>query len=130
MMVCVTALVSVRALLTIADGDNQFSQTLRKLRNAYFPSLLIAQISALQSAAHLVSREYILKCMDLSIAVAGSAGMMDCLRETKRAPDVIKAFAAASRALLRLNEAGHGKVTKSKKHARSEWTATIWDVEA
>ena len=71
-----------------------------------------------------------LKCMDYSIAVAESPGMMACLTESKRAPEVVDAFAAASRALLRLNEQSRTKAHKAKRGARSGWTPAIWDVEA
>lgn len=117
-------------LVNVADHRKDAeTESLQRLRYAYLPSLLLAQISALQCAGSLISREYLLKCLDLSITVANSPGMMECLVGTKRAPEVVDAFACVSRALLLQNERSGGKAAKATKASRSGWTTTIWNVD-
>lgn len=101
--------------------------TLRAIREAYLPELVLAYNSALHSAAHLISRDHLLQSLDLATNVAENEELIRCFAATSRMGELVDAFALSSKTLLRLNEQA-GKGAKKRRGRRGE-TLGIWDID-
>lgn len=101
---------------------------LKAIREAYLPELVLAYNSALQSAAHLISREHILQSLDLATDVAANDELARCFTASGRMRELVDAFALSSKAMLKLNEQAV-KVAPKKRRGRSGESLHIWDVE-
>ncbi len=106
-------------------GPGMSAEELKMIRDAYLPEMILAYNSALHCAAHLVTREHLLKSLDLATILAEKQTLIDCFTATGRVGELVDAFALTSRAVLTLNE----KSSKSsKKRTRSGRTLGIWDI--
>jgi nuclear pore complex protein Nup107 len=78
------------------------------VRDLYLPEALIAYNTVLHSAGYLITRESLLKSMDLSVAIAQEENSLTGpLVRAGRMRELVKSFALSARAMLVLKGLGH-----------------------
>jgi len=103
---------------------------LREIRNAYLPDVILAYNSILHCAGHLLSRDLLLQCMQLSTIVAAQGSdLAECFVATGRMSELVDSLAASSKALLKANEHGGAKRGKSRKTGGHGESLAIWQVK-
>lgn len=109
--------------------DEHEAQQLIHIRRAYLPEVIIAYNSVLHSAAHMVGRDNITRCMDLATAVAApdNIDLTATFLDTGRMQELVQAFAQSSLAMIRLTESS-AKKEPSKKRARDGQTMRLWEI--
>lgn len=96
----------------LEDKDNA-SLIFARLRDLYLPEALIAYNTVLHSAGYLITRESLLKSMDLSVAIARDSSdpahesLTGPLVRAGRMRELVKSFALSARAMLVLKGLGH-----------------------
>ncbi|MCJ1354505.1 MAG: Nucleoporin nup84 [Icmadophila ericetorum] len=80
---------------------------LPRIRTACLPSTLLAYISTLNFDAHALSREMLLKCMDVAALIAApDSDMVETFMESKRMAELVDALAVTSLNIVRAEERG------------------------
>lgn len=113
-------------ILTHHTADDVQEQ-LTKIRQAYLPEMVLGYVSALHAAGHLLSRENLLKCMDVATEIAQCETLVDCFTASGRMKDLVKSFALTSKAMLVLSQTGSSKKRKGGRAGRS---LGIWEIQA
>lgn len=100
------------------------------LFKAYYPELVIAYLSVLQSGAFFIHRDSAVKAMDVATIVADEdrSWLQRAFIRTGRMSELVDALARVSKAMLRLGEHGDGKVKSGKKRGGTGETLRIWDI--
>ncbi|KAK8191411.1 107-domain-containing protein [Phyllosticta capitalensis] len=113
--------------LTCGRSDEEELELVR-ISRAYLPEVILAYNSVLHSAAHMVGRDNITRCMDLATAIAApnNEALANHFVQTGRMRELVEAFAQSSLAMIRLTEQS-GKET-SKKRSRDGQTMRLWEV--
>ncbi|KAF2493831.1 hypothetical protein BU16DRAFT_511928 [Lophium mytilinum] len=114
--------------LTASSDDEEASQ-LELIRHIYLPDVILAYLSTLLAGAHFVSREWATKAMDLATAIADDANeeLADAFVQTGRMEELVAAFAATSKEMVRLGERTP-KGGASKKRGWLGESSRIWDL--
>lgn len=100
-----------------------------KIRNAYLPEVILAYHSVLHCAGHYLSRENLLRSMDLATLIAAEdSDVAPCFTAAGRMKELVAALALTSKAILRANETGSVKANK-RKRAGNGANLAIWKVE-
>lgn len=109
----------VEVLLTIDAGDEALQ--LEQIRNACLPEVLLAYIAVLNYSAQYVSREYLVKSLEVGAAiVAKDSDLSSCFVATGRMAELVDALAITSANMLVAEEYGKGSKKISAKMAL--WT--------
>ncbi|KAK7627847.1 nuclear pore protein 84/107 [Phyllosticta citricarpa] len=127
----VEAVLALSTILAVSKANNVADmerETLTLISRAYLPEVILAYNSVLHSAAHMVGRDNITRCMDLATAIAapGNEYLSSTFVETGRMRELVEAFAQSSLAMIRLTEQS-GKET-SKKRSREGQTMRLWEI--
>ena len=101
----------------VADGSTDDEATqFQAIRNAYLPEVMLAFINVLSASARFVTRELLLKCLDLAVLVAEEGSEVgECFVEAGKMPELVTAFAFTSQAIIRADEAGRRKAKGRRK---------------
>lgn len=75
------------------------------------PEIVLAYAEVLNVSARYVTRDYLLKSMDLAASIAGSTEIADCFMAAGRMSELVTTFAYASRGVIKADE----KPTKAAK---------------
>jgi nuclear pore complex protein Nup107 len=122
---------SIEATFTILmdPSHDPTSPTLWPLYRAYFPDLVLAYLSMLQSGSFFIHRDSATKAMDLATLVADSdrEWLQRAFLETGKMSALVDALALVAKAMLRLGE-HDGKTKGGKKRSSKGETLRIWDV--
>lgn len=103
------------------------------IKKAYFPDIILAYISVLQTAAFFLQRDSTVntavKAMEIANLVADDDNewLQKVFLETGRMSELVEALASVSKAMLRLNEHEPKKAAGKKRGSRGE-TLRIWDL--
>lgn len=90
-----------------ADADSE-DDTYTSIRDLYLPEALIAYNTVLHSAGYLITRDSLLKSMDLSVAIAKEENQLTGpLMRAGRMREMVKSFALSAKAMLVLKGLGH-----------------------
>lgn len=112
--------------VTTEAAEAQF----KLLRQAYLPETVLAYVATLQFAGIALTRDFLMECMELSALVAEEdSDILDLFMKTGRLPDLVKAFAAASKSLLLLTSAKRIPASRSKKVRMKGYTQELWSVK-
>ena len=103
-------------------SDEAEAIPLTNIRNHYLPECVLAYNSVLHFAGHIISRTWLVECMNLAQEVATNEMLTDAFVQSSRMKELIASFAMSSQALLHANEQG-GR--KGKRDERLE----IWQVK-
>jgi len=97
---------------------------MKKIRHAYLPEIVLAYVASLHAAGHLLTRENLLKCLDVATEIAANEGLVQCLKETGRMKELVQSFALTSKAMLELGQSNASRKNKN----RSGKSLGIWEV--
>ncbi|KAI9722347.1 MAG: hypothetical protein M1812_001819 [Candelaria pacifica] len=99
------------------------------IRNAYLPEVILAYHSVLHCAGHYLSRENLLRSMDLATVIAAEdSDLAPCFIAAGRMKELVAAMALTSKAILRANETGSIRANK-RKRAGNGANLAIWKVD-
>jgi nuclear pore complex protein Nup107 len=99
-----------------------------KIRNWYLPEVVLAYNTVLCAGAHMISREHLLRSMELANDVANDkTGLAECFIEAGRMRELVLAFAQSSETMLKLNEMNQGKRERKNKAGKN---LDIWEIKA
>ncbi|KAF2688182.1 hypothetical protein K458DRAFT_361174 [Lentithecium fluviatile CBS 122367] len=117
------------AALLEPQYEPTLSPSLWPLYTAYFPELVLAYMSILQSGSFFIHRDGATKAMDLATEVASDerVWLQKVFLETRRMSELVDALALVAKAMLRLGEHDASKAKTGKKRKKGE-TLRIWDV--
>ncbi|KAE9376803.1 hypothetical protein N431DRAFT_401256 [Stipitochalara longipes BDJ] len=102
------------------------------LREAYLPETLLAYIVSLQFAGNVLTRDYLMECMELSALIAEeNSDLLKLFIETGRMQELVEALAMASKSLLLVTSArqASGSRSSSKKMRLKGFTQSLWNVK-
>ncbi|KAL8944080.1 MAG: hypothetical protein Q9216_000671 [Gyalolechia sp. 2 TL-2023] len=101
--------------LKYSRNDEEASE-LGRIREACLPEVLLAYITILNSSAQYVSRELLLKSLDLGAAIASkNSDLATCFVSTGRMPELVDILAFTSTNMLLAGELSGGKKRKSTR---------------
>ncbi len=103
-------------------SDEAEAIPLANIRNHYLPECVLAYNSVLYFAGHVITRSWLVECMNLAQEVATNDTLTDAFAASSRMKELVSAFALSSQALLHANEQG------SKKGKKDEGIE-IWQVK-
>jgi nuclear pore complex protein Nup107 len=99
-----------------------------KIRNWYLPEVVLAYNTVLCAGAHMISREHLLRSMELANDVANDkTGLAECFIESGRMRELVIAFAQSSETMLKLNELNQNKRERKNKAGKN---LDIWEIKA
>ncbi|KAI9800348.1 MAG: hypothetical protein M1825_004118 [Sarcosagium campestre] len=112
----------------LTDVPKDDASDISKIREAYLPEIVIAYNSACHVAGHILGRDHLLRCLNLSVDVAANdSDILPCLVASGRLPELVIAFAISSKAIV---QAGENRGTKSKRKRGGDGeTLSIWQVK-
>lgn len=102
-------------------SDEAEALPLANIRNHYLPECVLAYNSVLYFAGHVITRSWLVQCMNLAQEVATNDTLTEAFVASSRMKELVSAFALSSQALLHANEQG------SKKGKKDEGIE-IWQV--
>lgn len=112
--------------ILLSAKDEAEADELSVIRALYLPEIVLAYNATLCAAAHLVSRDNFMRCMELTTIVADSKnGIADAIMQAGRMQEVVTAFARTSETMLKLNEIGKPRREKRHKHGGN---LAIWEI--
>lgn len=101
----------------------------KQIRIACLPEILLAFNSVLNFSSYYLSRDLLLKSMNLAALVAAEdSGLAECFMAAERMPELVDSFAYLSKTIMRADDRG-AKVGKSRKKRNGE-TLDLWTVRA
>ncbi len=103
-------------------SDEAEAIPLANIRNHYLPECVLAYNSVLYFAGHVITRSWLVECMNLAQEVATNDTLTEAFVASSRMKELVSAFALSSQALLHANEQG------SKKGKKDEGIE-IWQVK-
>ena len=113
-------------LMVKLDAD---VEDFRQIRLACLPEVLLAYNMVLNFSSHYLSRDLLLKSMDLvALVAAEDPGLAECFMAAERMPELLDSFALVSKTIIRADDRG-AKAGKSKKKRNGE-TLDLWTVRA
>jgi len=98
---------------------------MKRIRHAYLPEIVLAYVASLHAAGHLLTRENLLKCLDVATEIAANEDLVQCFKETGRMKELVQSFALTSKAMLELGQSNASRKNKNRSGARS---LGIWEV--
>ncbi|THY76926.1 hypothetical protein D6C86_02267 [Aureobasidium pullulans] len=114
-------------LLHAKDVDDEAADLI-KIRNWYLPEIVLAYNAVLCAAAHMISRDHLLRSMELANDVANDkTGLAECFMESGRMRELVIAFAQSSETMLKLSELNQSKREKKNKAGKN---LAIWEISA
>lgn len=112
--------------LTVETDDE--AADLVKIRNWFLPEIVLAYNAVLCAAAHMITRDHMLRSMELSTDVADAkTGLAECFLDGSRMRELVISLARASKIMLKLNEMNKGKREKKQKGGKN---FAIWEISA
>ena len=111
-------------------GTEDDDETEEEIRKAYLPEVVLAYVSVLHFAGYAISRDLLLRCMDLGATVAApDSDVAACFMSVGRMSELVDALAFTSKSILRANEQG-SKTNKGRKKTRHGQTLDLWTVKS
>lgn len=111
-------------LLHAKDDDE--AADLAKIRTWFLPEIVLAYNAVLCAAAHMISREHLLRSMELASDVANEkTGLAESFVQANRMRELVTALAHSSEIMLKLNEVNKGRREKKNKSGKN---SSIWEI--
>jgi nuclear pore complex protein Nup107 len=115
------------SFLIYSDEVDSSDDTFTSIRDLYLPEAIIAYNTVLHSAGYLITRDSLLKSMDLSVAVAKEENRLTGpLVRAGRMRELVKSFALSAKAMLILKGLGH-KPWRTKRDREGK-DPGIWEI--
>lgn len=101
---------------TLIRGTDNDASELEQIRRACLPEIVLAYIVVVNSSAHYVSRDLLLKSLDIGAAVASKdSDLASCFTATGRMSELVDSLALTSSTMLMAEEQGRGKKKTSAR---------------
>ena len=114
------------SLMVELDADEE---DFRQIRIACLPEVLLAYNMILHFSSHYLSRDLLLKSMDLAALIAAEeSGLAECFMAAGRMPELVDSLAFLSKTIIMADGRG-AKGGKSRKKRNGE-TLELWTVRA
>ncbi|KAF2152882.1 hypothetical protein K461DRAFT_277642 [Myriangium duriaei CBS 260.36] len=116
----------LHGILVDAKDDEEAARN-AAIRAKYLPEIVIAYLTVLSTAGHIVSRDELLTAMDISTIVANHerSALRQAFVDAGRMTELVTMFAEVSKVMLKLNEIG---VPKRNKKERGGRALGIWEI--
>ncbi|KAI9750668.1 MAG: hypothetical protein M4579_006364 [Chaenotheca gracillima] len=103
------------------------------IRERYLPELVLAYVSVIQLAGHVLSREILTQNLNLATIIAAEdSDLLPCFQKSGRLPELVTALATTSKAILKAGEEksmGAAKTGGRMKRGGGE-TLGIWNIKS
>ncbi|MCJ1479588.1 Nucleoporin nup84 [Lambiella insularis] len=108
--------------------DDDEARDIQAIKVGYLPEVILAYNSVLNFGGHALSRDILLKCMDLAATVAAKdSELAEIFVAAGRMSELVESMAIASKSILRAEEIGQQSGKKGKR-VNGE-TMDIWSVK-
>jgi hypothetical protein len=97
------------------------------IRQHYLPECILALNTVLFFAGHVLTRTWLVQCMELAHRVATNPTLIEAFSDGGRMRDLVTAFAIDSQELLQANEQGKNKGKATKKEKGIEIWQVTWN---
>ncbi|KAG9234122.1 107-domain-containing protein [Amylocarpus encephaloides] len=115
-------------LLTAPNEESEAEFAL--LRKAYLPETILAFIRTLDFAGRVLSRNFLMECMDLSAKIADEeCDVLPLFEQSGKMQQLVQGFAVASKTLLLLSSEKKSTGSRTRKLKAKGWTHQLWSVE-
>lgn len=113
--------------ILVEAKDEEEAALHAKIRAQYLPEIVLAYLTALSTAGHIVSRDELLTAMDTSTIIANNeqSGLRKAFVDAGRMTELVTMFAEVSKVSLKLNEV---KAIKRNKKERGGRSLGIWEI--
>jgi len=92
--------------------------------------MILAYIKTLQFAGCVLTRNFLMECMDLTALMAEEkSDVLQLLQKTGRMQDLVHAFADASKTLLLISSEKKGTRSRGKTARSKGWEQDLWSVK-
>ncbi|KAF2222866.1 107-domain-containing protein [Elsinoe ampelina] len=114
--------------ILVTSQDEEEAALFKKIKSLYLPEIILAYVSALCTAGHMVSRDELVIAMEVANAVAGeeSSGVAQAFVDSGRMKELVVMFAEVSKTMLKLNEQGRKRERRGNKEERR--SSGIWEI--
>ena len=108
-------------------GTDAEATEFEEIRIACLPEIILAYNSALNFDGHALSREVLLKCLDLAATVAADGSdLADCFMAARRMSELVDSMAITSKNILHAEEKGAKAGKRGKKSSGKN--LAIWSI--
>jgi nuclear pore complex protein Nup107 len=91
---------------------------------------MLAHVAVLHIGGRILSRDFLMECMELSATVAGEdSDVLEVFMKTGKMHELVEAFALVSKELLTTQAKKATPGSGSKKIRRKGWTPELWSVK-
>lgn len=98
------------------------------MRITYLPEVVLAYNAILNYDSFALSREILLKSMDLASTIAAEGSdLVFCFMESGRMPEIVESLAFSSRCMIQAEESGY-RAGKSRKKLDGE-SLSLWSTK-
>ena len=98
-----------------------------QIRVGCLPEVVLAYITVLEKSSRFLSRDLLLKGMDLAALIAAEdSDLAECFMTAGRMAELVDAFASLSKTMIQADNLG-GKGAKGKKRKNGE-TLSLWSI--
>lgn len=119
-------IIGSKTLIIHADAE---AEEFRQIRVACLPEVVLAYNTILNFSSHYLSRDILLKSMDLAALVAAEdSDLAACLVAADKMPELVDSFAVVGKNMIRADDRGANKGKVRKK--RDGETLDLWTVRA
>lgn len=110
----------------IEDAKSQFTE----LREAYLPQTILAYVSMLNFAGRMLTRDFLLECMELSSVIADEeSDLLPLFEKTGTMQELVQGFALAGKTLLLLSCGKKSSGGRPKRLRSKGWTHDLWAIK-
>ena len=114
-------------MLIFCNSDNE-AEEFQQIRQNCLPEIIFAYLHVLDASSRFLSRDLLLKGMDLAAHVANDeSGLAACFVAADRMAELVDTFACMSKSIMMADDMG-GKSGKSKNRRNGE-TLDLWTVK-
>lgn len=107
----------------------KFEEKFRPLRETYLPETILAYIRVLEFAGRILTRDFLMECMDMAGAIADEeSDLLTVFTDTGRIQELVRVLTYASKTLLLISSAKSSAASRSKKLRAKGWTHELWSV--
>ncbi|TVY48292.1 Nucleoporin [Lachnellula occidentalis] len=111
--------------------NQQWEVEFTQLREAYLPEIILAYIKTLQFAGSVLTRNFLMECMDLTALMAEEkSDVLQLFQKTGRMQDLVHAFTDASKTLLLISSEKRGTRSRGKQARAKGWDQDLWNVKS
>ncbi|TVY20527.1 Nucleoporin [Lachnellula arida] len=110
--------------------NQQWEVEFTQLREAYLPETILAYIKTFEFAGSILTRNFLMECMDLTALMAEEkSDVLQLFQKMGREKDLVHAFADAAKNLLLISSEKKGARSRGKQARAKGWEQDLWNVK-